>query len=189
MIVLNVGSGGMTQDRLPPCFQFPDWEMMTFDIDPGAKPDYLGSIVDMNTVPDGSMDAVYGAHVLEHIFEHEVLTALNEFVRIINDTGFVIMRVPDLEPAAKMIAEGRPCDALYQTEFKKIRPMDIIYGSSIEISRGKDFMGHRTGFTQWILETFMRKADFFWFDVLSHQFDLWVIGGKGSRPEHPIRLK
>ena len=189
MIVLNVGSGGMAQDSLPPCFQSPGWDMKTYDIDPGAMPDYLGSIVDMNTVPNDSMDAVFGAHVLEHIFEHEVLTALNEFIRIINDTGFVIMQVPDIELAAKMIAEGRPCDALYHTEYSKIRPMDIVYGSSIEISHGKNFMAHRTGFTQWILETFMRKANFSWFDVLKHQFDLWAIGGRGPRPEHPIQLK
>ena len=65
------------------------------DIDPRNAPDYVASICDMSgVIEDGSFDAIWSSHCIEHLHDHEVLPALREFKRILKEDGFAIVACP-----------------------------------------------------------------------------------------------
>ena len=51
----------------------------------------IGSILDMSDVQDGSVNAVYSSHNLEHIYFHEVPRALELIFRVLSDDGYVCL--------------------------------------------------------------------------------------------------
>lgn len=144
--VLHVGCGSSDLRRLPQSFQ-DGWVEVRLDIDPRATPDIVGSITHMNEVASASMDAVFCSHNLEHIYAHEVPVALAEFRRVLKDTGFAMIVVPDISSAAKAIVE-RGLDAkVYESPGGPITPFDMLYGHSGMV-RDSAFMAHKCGFTQ-----------------------------------------
>src|SRR4051812_3622661 len=86
--VLNVGSGPAPV-RLHEVFTSAEWEQITLDANPSARPDLIGSPADMTRiVGDREFDAVWSSHSIEHLRAHEVLPSLAEFVRILSPAGF-----------------------------------------------------------------------------------------------------
>ena len=81
------------------------------DIDAGNEPDIVGSMLDMAAVHSGSVDAIYSAHNIEHVYTHEVPVVLKEFLRVLKPDGFLVITCPDLQAAAQMIADDKPCMA------------------------------------------------------------------------------
>ncbi|MFM7393240.1 MAG: class I SAM-dependent methyltransferase [Cyanobium sp.] len=79
--LLHVGCGSKHIDRTP--FAGSQWQEVRFDINPDVTPDLVGSLTDMGAVADGSMDAVFSTHNLEHPYAHEVPRALAEFRRVL----------------------------------------------------------------------------------------------------------
>jgi ubiquinone/menaquinone biosynthesis C-methylase UbiE len=137
-----------------------DWHEVRLDIDPGAEPDIVSSIIDMAVVDEMSVDAVWSSHNIEHVFAHEVPLVLHEFHRVLRPGGMALIATPDLQAAAKLIAMGRLEVALYHTEAGPIMPLDVVYGYGGSIKLGNEFMAHRTGFTAQTLAGKLNDAGF-----------------------------
>ncbi len=176
--VLHVGCG--PAGRLHPTFAGKNWEEVRLDIDPAARPDITASITDMAPVADGSVDAVYSAHNLEHLTADEVPVALREFFRVIRPDGFVLVTVPDLAAIAPFIAGDRLDEVLYTSPAGPITPLDVLYGFGPALAQGKTQMAHRTGFTAETLEAAFRTAGFPGVDVETEpkQFALVALARK-----------
>src|SRR5262252_7592393 len=90
--VLNAGSGPLSARQLHPVFHERQWRQVRLDIDPQAKPDVVGSITDMSgLLPSETFDAIWSSHSLEHLYAHEVPSALLEFRRILRPDGFALI--------------------------------------------------------------------------------------------------
>lgn len=159
--VLHVGCGMADPAKLPAAF-FPsgEWQELRLDIDPGVAPDIVASITDMSAVPTGSVQAVWSAHNLEHLFPHEVPLALAEFHRVLAPGGFALVTMPDLQQVAALVAEGKLEDAAYMSAMGPISAIDMLYGHRASIASGNHFMGHRGGFVATSLAAYLERAGF-----------------------------
>lgn len=180
--LLHVGCGAAHPDKVPAAFFAPGaWAEVRLDIDPDVAPDIIASITDMSVVADGSVDAVWSSHNVEHLFAHEVPVALAEFHRVLRPGGFALIATPDLQQAAALIAEGRLEDAAYQSAMGPIAPLDILYGFRPSIAAGNHFMGHRTGFTAETLQRLLLAAGFASAQVIRDgHFALWATATRGA---------
>lgn len=157
--LLHVGCGPQNINSLK---GFPDnnWAEIRFDIDQNVNPDVIGTLTDMSAVETESIDAIYSSHNLEHIFPHEVTTALSEFIRILKPDGFLVLTCPDLESVCAEVAKGNLDGALYISPAGPIAPLDILYGHQAAIEKGNVFMAHRCGFTWKFLNRKLHEAGF-----------------------------
>ncbi len=158
--VLHVGCGARSDEKLPPVFRHAGWREIRLDIDPEVQPDHVASITDMRIIPDGTIDAVYSSHNIEHLFPHEVPLALREMHRVLNASGFAFIKLPDLQEVARYIAVGKLDEPLYMSPVGPIAPLDIVFGHRPALARGNGFMAHRTGFTGETLGTALIAAGF-----------------------------
>jgi SAM-dependent methyltransferase len=162
-------------------FRDPGWRELRLDIDPDVEPDVVASLTDMRAVADASVDAVWSSHNLEHLFAHEVPTALAEFRRVLKPQGFLLVTLPDLQAVAKVVADGNPDAVLMRTrmngaEGPPITALDILFGHDWWIERGRTFMAHRTGFTRQTLGRKLLDAGFGTVAVRpGPAFDLWAV--------------
>ncbi|HEU4853586.1 MAG TPA: class I SAM-dependent methyltransferase [Telluria sp.] len=174
--LLHVGCGSSPRERLPFVFQHPNWQEVRYDIDPAVCPHLVGSITDMSSVPDASMDAIWSSHNLEHLNSFEVPTALAEFRRVLKPTGFVLISLPDMLSIAKLVVDDALGETLYESPAGPIRPLDMIFGHQAAIKAGNNFMAHRTGFTATTLGNALADAGFD--EVRVHEgtrWDLWAV--------------
>lgn len=144
-VLINVGCGPRNSSSLPAYFD--SWRQLRVDLDPAVEPDILADLTDLSPIPDGSVDAVWASHCIEHLYEHQVSLALSEFRRVLNDDGFVCVLVPDLQAVAQYVAEDQLHDPLYQSPAGPITPHDIFFGYGVAIANGRTAMAHRCGFT------------------------------------------
>ena len=163
-ILLHVGCGHNSIPSLPSFDYKEKWQQVRVDIDPDVNPDLRCSIVDMAGVPDGVADCVFSKHNIEHVEAHEVQPTLRSFARVLKDTGFLIIRTPDLRAICRSVLEGDPERTLYVADWNgeqvPIAPLDMLYGSRHYLSRGNPFMAHRTAFTQESLTRHLKAAGF-----------------------------
>jgi SAM-dependent methyltransferase len=157
--LLHVGCGDYQAEKLPMVFRT-GWREVRLDIDPEVHPDFVASITDMSVISDGTIDAVYSSHNIEHLYPHEVPLALSEMRRVLAPTGFAFIQLPDLQEIARHIADGNLEDSLYMSSMGPIAPLDILYGHRPSLASGNVFMAHRTGFTGATLGTALIKAGF-----------------------------
>lgn len=181
-LVLHVGCGPRDHEHLHLSFRGPEWHELRFDVDPGVKPDIVGTIVDMAGVPDEAVDAVWSSHNLEHVFAHEAVQALGEFYRVLRPGGHALITLPDLQKVAELIASGKLEDPFYDGPEGALAPLDIVYGKGDWIAEGRVFMAHRTGFTSKTLGRKLRQAGFRDVDVTrdARDISLWA---RGRRPD------
>lgn len=174
--VLHVGCGIATIQSMTPGFH-QGWEEIRLDIDPTVKPDIVGTMNDMGAVADGSVDAIYSSHNIEHVHAHQVAEVLREFRRVLGSDGFAIITCPDIESVARHVAEGRLTDTLYMSGMGPICALDIIYGHSASIAAGNEHMAHRTAFTARTLLSVLQSAGFGTVLVMRRQaqLDLWAL--------------
>jgi SAM-dependent methyltransferase len=171
-VVLHVGCGVPNSNKLHQDFRGPDWRELRLDIDRAVRPDIVGTIVDMSSVPSTSVDAVWSSHNIEHIHAHEVSRALRGFLRVLRPGGVAAIATPDLQWAAQQIARGNLEGAVLGSELGDIAPLDIVYGHRGSIEAGNDFMTHRTGFTARTLAARLLEAGFGRVDVARRGFEL-----------------
>ncbi|MBI2752897.1 MAG: tetratricopeptide repeat protein [Betaproteobacteria bacterium] len=174
--LLHVGCGQADIRHLPAYFQ-KRWKEIRLDIDPDAHPDILGSALDMSAVPSHSVDAVYSSHTLEHLYAHELPLALAEMLRVLKPDGILVATVPDLQAAARMIAEDRLFETAYQSPAGPITPYDMVYSYRAFVSRDRPYMAHYGGFTLSTLIDALKGAGFAAVTGKRREsaFDLWVL--------------
>lgn len=161
--VAYVGSGGFSvfderayHGHLLQFFNTDDWEEIRVDLNPDVEPDVVADARDL-PFEDASLDAVVCLACLEHLPEAHAGEALWEFHRVLCDNGQLIVAVPDLEIAARLIVEGKGLEVLYESDAGPVRALDMVYGHQ-RMAATNHFMAHQTGFTSqslalWLWET------------------------------------
>lgn len=144
--LLHVGCGG---DSLPDWLE--GYDETRLDIDPRVKPDIVASMIDLGEI--GEYDALLCVHALEHLHQHEVKTALSEFMRVLKKDGHLILFVPDLEDVSPTN------DVLYTSSAGDVAGLDLIYGMR-SLLKDYPYMAHKTGFTSVTLESVLNEAGF-----------------------------
>lgn len=144
---LHVGCGMKTKASTTRGFNSPDWKEIRFDIDSKVEPDIVGTMTDMSNIESGSLDAIYSSHNIEHLYPHEVGTALSEFYRVLTDSGFVVATLPDLQSVCRLVAEDKLLEPAYTSKAGPIAPIDMLYGFRPAMESGNLYMSHRSGFT------------------------------------------
>jgi ubiquinone/menaquinone biosynthesis C-methylase UbiE len=182
---LHVGCGVANPDKVHITFRGPEWREVRLDIDPGVKPDVVASMTDMAAVESGSMDGLYSSHNLEHLYPHDVPTALREFVRVLRPDGFALLTLPDLQRVAELVAADKLEEAAYVSPAGPIAPLDILFGFRPSLAAGNLFMAHRTGFTATSLAKAVVAAGFARVQVKRVDFDLWAMAHRTKPEERP----
>jgi hypothetical protein len=149
-VLVNVGCGPRDASTLPRYFN--DWQQLRVDIDESVQPDIIADLTDLSSIPEGSADAVWAAHCVEHLYAHEVKLALREFRRVLREDGFVCVIVPDLQTIAQYVAADRLHETLYDSPAGPVTPHDIVFGFGVAIASGRTSMAHRCGFTPGMLQ-------------------------------------
>jgi hypothetical protein len=144
-VLVNVGCGPRNAATLPSYFD--NWRQLRVDVDPSVEPDIIADLTDLSAIGDGSVDAVWAAHCVEHLYEHQVRIALAEFRRVLREDGFVCVIVPDLQAVAKYIVDDRLHEPLYHSPAGPVAAHDIFFGFGAAIASGRTSMAHRCGFT------------------------------------------
>lgn len=188
--ILHVGPGHRHNGAtLPAVFQGGDWREIRLDIDPANEPDIVGSMLDMAAVAGGSVDAIYSAHNLEHVYASEVPQVLKEFLRVLKPDGFLVVTCPDLQMVCQLVAEDKLGDAVYTAQAGPVTPLDILYGHGAALAAGHHYMAHKTGFT---LKTLTQALHMAGFAASAGKrrvrgLDLWVVASKGAMEEAALR--
>ncbi len=188
--ILHVGPGHRNNGaKLPAAFQSSEWREIRLDIDPANEPDIVGSMLDMAAVAEASVDAIYSAHNIEHVYAHEVPQVLNEFLRVLKPDGFLVVTCPDLQTVCQLVAEDKLGDAAYTSQAGPITPLDILYGHGAALAAGHLYMAHKTGFT---LKTLTQALHTVGFATSAGKrrtrgLDLWVVATKGPMEESALR--
>ncbi|MCX7170536.1 MAG: class I SAM-dependent methyltransferase [Proteobacteria bacterium] len=186
--LLHVGCGTATKTDTGPGFQTADWREIRLDIDPAGRPDILGSLLDMAAVPDNSVDAVFSSHTLEHLYAHELPLALREMRRVLRQDGIVVSTVPDLQAAARMIADDHLFEVAYQSAAGPITPFDMVYSYRSYVGRDRPYMAHHSGFTLTTLVQLFKDAGFRGvIGIRRDVFDLWVLAMELPQSEERLR--
>jgi len=144
--LLHVGSGPQDKSDLKG-FNNDDWSEIRLDIDKDVKPDIVGSLTDLSLVKTASVDAIYSAFNIDHIYPHEVPIALKEFYRVLNDDGIVVITCPDMQGVCEAIAQDKLLNVLYESSSGPISPIDVLFGNRREVSAGNEYMAKKGGFT------------------------------------------
>ena len=169
-------------------FDNDNWNEIRFDIDEEVNPDIVGTLTDMSLVETASVDAVYSAYNLDHIYAHEVPIALGEFFRVLKDDGFVVIKCPDLQSVAEAIAQDKLLDTLYISPIGPISAIDIMYGNRQEISDGNIFMEKKVGFTYSVLNGSFAEVGFKtrYGGRSQNAFELTLVAFKQKKSEEEI---
>jgi SAM-dependent methyltransferase len=157
-VLVNAGCGPPDGAR-PPGY-FDGWRHVRVDTDPSVAPDILADLTDLSLIPDASADAVWAAHCVEHLYEHQVPLALAEFRRVLREDGFACVIVPDLQAVGNFLVADRMHEPVYQSVAGAVTPHDMIFGFGPAIARGHPAMAHRCGFTPGMLRRCFRELRF-----------------------------
>ena len=157
--LLHVGCGHSDISKLNG-FHSNEWTEIRFDIDKNVKPDIIGSLTDMKLVKSASIDAIYSAYNIDHIYAHEIPAVLKEFHRVLNEDGIAIVRCPDIQTICEVIAQDKLLEPLYESPIGPISPIDILFGNRQEMAGGNEFMAKKVGFTYSVLNKTFQEAGF-----------------------------
>lgn len=187
---LHVGCGQNHKNRTTKGFNTDAWRELRFDIDERAKPDLVGTMLDMSSVETESVDALYSSHNIEHLYPHELPVALAEFLRVLKPDGFAVITCPDLKSVAALIAQDKLTEAAYESPAGPITPLDILYGFRPSMRAGNLFMAHRCGFTENVLRATLQESKFGAVATMARgrapYFDLWALATKTKWPDNEM---
>lgn len=187
---LHVGCGPKRKDKTTYAFASKDWQELRLDIDESVQPDIVGTMLDMSAVRNASVDAVFSSHNIEHLYPHEVPTALAEFKRVLKPDGFAVITCPDLQSVCKLVAEDKLTEPAYTAPAGPITPLDILYGHRPHMARGNIHMAHRCGFTQKVLTSTLQAAGFAVVAAMRREhpyYDLWAVASVSPMEEASMR--
>ncbi|MGX5734047.1 class I SAM-dependent methyltransferase [Bosea thiooxidans] len=176
--VLHVGCGSNAPHRLHAVFrQDGAWDEIRVDVDPSVNPDVICSATNMRkAVADGSVDAIWSSHTIEHLHDHEVTLAVAEFRRVLKPNGFVLIRCPDLMAVVEAIQRDGLESVAYVSPAGPITPLDMLYGHRPPIARGNAYMAHNTAFTDDRIARVLIDGGFgAVYTKRAPVFDLWAV--------------
>ena len=104
---------------------FADWRELRVDSDRKAAPDLLADITDLSAIESGSIDAVWSAHCLEHLYLHQVPARSPRCTGSWPMTGFMCLIVPDLQVLAEFIVNDKLHEVVYQSAAGPVTAHDI----------------------------------------------------------------
>ena len=157
--LLHVGCGPHNISNLIE-FNNNNWNEIRFDIDKNVNPDILGTLTDMKLVKTASIDALYSAYNIDHIYVREVPIALKEFYRVLKDDGMVVIKCPDLQTVCEAVAQDKLLETIYDSSAGPISPIDIMFGNRREMEEGNVYMEKKCGFTYSVLDRVFWEAGF-----------------------------
>lgn len=186
--LLHVGCGPKTKSSTTRAFNTPEWKEIRLDIDKRVNPDVIGTMTNMSEIETGSVDAIYSSHNIEHLYPHEVGTALTEFHRVLAEDGFVMLTCPDLQSVCQLVAEDKLLEPAYTSPAGPIAPIDMLYGFRPSMAAGNLYMSHRSGFTQ---KTLIGTFEHFGFKSVAGLrreagFDLFCLASKKELAENEL---
>jgi SAM-dependent methyltransferase len=117
-------------------------------------------MTDLSAIETGSVDAVWSAHCLEHLYLHQVGPAIAEIHRILAEDGFACLIVPDLQMLAEYIVNDKLHEVVYQSAAGPVTAHDTIFGFGPYLARGQHAMAHHCGFTPGLLIRKIQEAPF-----------------------------
>ena len=143
----------------------------------------------MSGVADASVDAIYSAHNIEHVYPHEVPLVLKEFLRVLSTDGFVVLTCPDLQSVCEHVARDRLLETLYVSPSGPIAPLDVLYGHRPSLAAGQHYMAHKCGFTFSALSGLFLNLGFgkVFGGRRPQAFDLWLIACKQKKSDVEMR--
>jgi SAM-dependent methyltransferase len=157
-VFINAGCGLPGDPHLPEFFR--KWRQIRVDLDASMKPDIVANMADLSLFPDATADAVWSSHSLEHLFKHQVPMALKEFRRVLRNTGFACIIVPDLQAIAHWIATDRLHETIYESAAGPITAHDMLWGYGQALAGGNGAMAHHCGFTPTLFLGHLEDAGF-----------------------------
>lgn len=182
--LLHVGCGPNTRKQTIRHFSAGDWREIRYDIDPAVQPDIIGGVTDLSAIADGTIDAIFSSHNIEHVFAHEVDIMLREFLRVLTPQGYAVITCPDLKAICRLVVEDGLNQPAYQSPSGPITPHDVIYGHGRFIAEGNHYMAHKCGFTLATLQRCLVDAGFGTVAALEVQkaYALWAVARKERVP-------
>ena len=187
---LHVGCGSKRKDRTTAAFNTPEWNESRLESDEKVNPDIVGTMTDMSAVANGSVDAIFSSHNIEHLYPHEVPVALAEFRRVLRSDGFLVVTCPDLQSVCALVAQDKLTEPAYTAPAGPIAPLDILYGYRPAMTKGNLFMAHRCGFTQRVLTATLQSAGFASVAVRRREhphYDLWAVATMQRMEQDALR--
>lgn len=187
---LHVGCGEKRRQHTTKTFAGEGWQEVRYDIDPEVGADIVGSMVKMDQIPSGGMDAIFSSHSIEHQYPHEVPVALAECRRVLKPDGFMIITCPDLQGLASLLTKGRLMEPFAVSPAGPISAIDVLYGYRPALAAGNRYMQHRTGFTRGSMAAALQEAGFRAVAGISRGypfFDLWMVAANAPLRDAELR--
>ena len=186
--LLHVGCASLNISHIKG-FIIDDWTEIRFDIDESRNPDIVGTLTDMSLVQTESVDAIYSAYNIDHIYPHEVPTALSEFFRVLKDDGMAIIKCPDIQSVCEAVAKGKLLEPFYNSPVGPISPIDILFDNRKAVAKGNEFMAKKGGFIYSVLDRALHQAGF---EVryggrVKNGRELSIVAFKQKKPEEEIK--
>jgi predicted SAM-dependent methyltransferase len=123
------------------------WENFNLPHEPTA--DHVGDAKDLSRFSDGTFQAIYASHMLEHLdYALSAYGALCEWHRVLRLDGVLMISVPDLEVISKLMLKA-------QTFSDQFYLMRVLYGAH---SDAADY--HKSGWTSQLLATYLQSVGF-----------------------------
>lgn len=183
--LLHVGCGLKRLQDLPDYFA--NWREVRYDIDAGCKPDIQGDITDPNAISDGSIDAIWSSHNIEHLFAHEAPVAIREFQRVLSKDGFLIITCPDLKSACRVAGEKGLDATLYTSRMGPITPRDVLFGHQRSIRSGGHYMTHKNRSGLQSLNALLSKGGYKKVYGERKGYELWFIASNAALTIDEVR--
>jgi predicted SAM-dependent methyltransferase len=118
---------------------------------PGEHADHVGNANNLSRFRDGTFAEIYASHVVEHFdYRDELQLALQEWFRVLQPGGRLLISVPDLDVLAALLLQK---DALSLNE--RFEVMRMIFGGHID---AYDY--HMVGLNEAFLDHFLAAAGF-----------------------------
>lgn len=125
------------------------WEVL--NALPGDYVDHLGNANDLSRFPDGTFEAVYGSHVLEHFdYKKELLQTLKEWRRVLEPGGKLYVSVPDLDVLCRLFLDRKQLSGN-----ERFLVMRMMFGGHVD-----EYDYHLVGLNDELLAAFLQEAGF-----------------------------
>lgn len=125
------------------------WEVL--DALPRPEVDHVGNARDLSRFPDGTFEAVYASHVLEHFsYVRDLLPVLREWNRVLVPGGMLYASVPDMDTLAELflLRESISLEDRWMVQ-------RMMFGGQVD-----DYDFHHVGLNEEFLAAFLRDAGF-----------------------------